>query len=615
MVIAIAPGEEKVAEMPADLTGPSGIDHRLEARPPSPSAKRYRPGSHQPAALGQVGHLAPERDREATRQTKPAGHGMLVRSLMNEQASAGRRDMPAREPDAEPPVSIIVLTYNEVAYTRACLESLRRSTALPYELIVVDNGSTDGTPAYLRTVAGAKLVLNERNRGFAGGCNQGLALARGRYLLLLNNDTLLPAGWLERLLAGLADGHQSDRGSTVAPADLERPGRGLIGIAGPRSNTAAGAQLVKEVGYAVEAPPPFDPLGAAGWVAGQGEALPGGIDSPHHPVSSHRPAEQQGEALPGGIDSLDAYARAFARQRRGRRFTVEGIIGFCMLIRREVVSLIGGFDERFGIGNFEDYDYCLRARLAGFRIVVVDDCFVHHYGSRSFAGNRIDYASLMDRNYALFRQKWGLPDGPAEARTIRLGNLLARPFDPARDYVPLPPPPACEVVPGRVEPPPAAAASEEQPALAHPLLAEGVRLLAAGDVPAARERLSRAVALLPRSVEARYFLGCAELQAGEPAAAVRTLRAAAALDPASPDVHTALGAALAEAGEPAAAEQALFRALELDPRAAEAWYQLGELCRRTGRAAPAREALRQALHLDPQHEAARTALETLASAP
>ncbi len=589
MVIAIAPGEEKVAEMPADLTGPSGIDHWLEARPPSPSAKRYRPGSRQPAALGQVGHLAPERDREATRRTKPAGHGMLVRSLMNEQASAGRRDMPAREPDAEPLVSIIVLTYNEVAYTRACLESLRRSTAPPYELIVVDNGSTDGTPAYLRTIAGAKLVLNERNRGFAGGCNQGLALARGQYLLLLNNDTLLPAGWLERLLAGMTD---DDQNSALSPADRQRPGRGMIGIAGPRSNTAAGAQLVKEVGYAVEAPPPFDPLaGGAGRVDGQGEALP------------------------AGIDSLDAYARAFARQRQGRRFSVEGIIGFCMLIRREVVSLIGGFDERFGIGNFEDYDYCLRARLAGFRIVVVDDCFVHHYGSRSFAGNRIDYAALMDRNYALFRQKWGLPAGAEEARTIRLGSLLARPFDRARDYVPLPPPPACEVVPGRVEPSPAATAAEEQPAPPHPILAEGVRLLAAGDAPAARERLSRAVALLPRSVEARYFLGCAELQAGDPAAAARTLHAAAALDPASPDVHTALGAALAEAGELAAAEQALFRALELDPRAAEAWYQLGELCRRTGRAEPAREALRQALRLEPQHEAARTALETLASAP
>ncbi len=103
--------------------------------------------------------------------------------------------------------SIIVLCCNEVAYTRQCLESVLAHTRQPYELILVDNGSTDETPAYLEEVRRrpepewVEVIRNGENRGFAAGCNQGLAAARGRYLVLLNNDTIVSAGWLEGLVA------------------------------------------------------------------------------------------------------------------------------------------------------------------------------------------------------------------------------------------------------------------------------------------------------------------------------------------------------------------------------------------------------------------------------
>jgi GT2 family glycosyltransferase/glycosyltransferase involved in cell wall biosynthesis len=109
-----------------------------------------------------------------------------------------------------PRASIIIVTYNNFALNRLCLESILRNTDYPnYEVIVVDNNSNDQTPAYLRQMAEQhshiKIVLNAENRGFAAANNQGLALSSGERLVLLNNDTIVPAGWLSRLLRHLDD--------------------------------------------------------------------------------------------------------------------------------------------------------------------------------------------------------------------------------------------------------------------------------------------------------------------------------------------------------------------------------------------------------------------------
>jgi GT2 family glycosyltransferase len=133
--------------------------------------------------------------------------------------------------------SLIVLCCNEVEYTRHCLESVLQHTRPPYELILVDNGSTDGTPAYLadvRTRPGPQRVLvlrNEQNVGFPAGCNQGLAEARGRYAVLLNNDTIVNEGWLDGLVAAVLH---------------EWP---LVGLAGAVTNYGRAPQKVP-AGYA-----------------------------------------------------------------------------------------------------------------------------------------------------------------------------------------------------------------------------------------------------------------------------------------------------------------------------------------------------------------------------
>jgi GT2 family glycosyltransferase/SAM-dependent methyltransferase/uncharacterized coiled-coil protein SlyX len=109
-----------------------------------------------------------------------------------------------------PRASIVVVTYNNLALTRLCLESVLRNTEYPnYEVIVVDNASSDGTPAYLRSMAEQyphfNVVLNPDNYGFARANNQGMTQAVGDYLVLLNNDTIVPSGWLTRLLRHLMD--------------------------------------------------------------------------------------------------------------------------------------------------------------------------------------------------------------------------------------------------------------------------------------------------------------------------------------------------------------------------------------------------------------------------
>jgi GT2 family glycosyltransferase len=100
--------------------------------------------------------------------------------------------------------SIVILTHNQLALTQACIQSIRRYTPpSPYELIVVDNASTDGTIDWLKEQPDVRLIANSGNAGFTRGCNQGMRHATGDRLLLLNNDTVVTPRWLEQLTACL----------------------------------------------------------------------------------------------------------------------------------------------------------------------------------------------------------------------------------------------------------------------------------------------------------------------------------------------------------------------------------------------------------------------------
>lgn len=123
---------------------------------------------------------------------------------------------------ARPDVTVVMLTYNRWDLTREALRLLAEVTEPRYEVVIVDNASTDGTVDQLAHVGGATILRNPRNLGFGPANNQGAALARGRYLLLLNSDAWVRPGWLEPLI-DVADADATV--AAVAPKLLYPDGR------------------------------------------------------------------------------------------------------------------------------------------------------------------------------------------------------------------------------------------------------------------------------------------------------------------------------------------------------------------------------------------------------
>jgi len=245
--------------------------------------------------------------------------------------------------------SIVIPVYNQWAFTEACLDSLAAHTDPPHEIIIIDNASSDGTAEHLRRRTGRNggiaVITNQRNLGFTPAANQGLRAAAGEFVLLLNNDTVLTAGWLEGLqqVAG-----SDDRIGIVAPK-LVRPETGrLQGI---------GALVFCQDGLR----PPV------------GEGLPPDTPGLQHP------------------------------------FEIQYAEGSCMLIKRAVIDAIGYLDECFAPAYYEDTDYCFRAREAGFRIVYAPGSTVWHHSTVTAQAVRREDSSLQEaqaRNDRIFRERW-----------------------------------------------------------------------------------------------------------------------------------------------------------------------------------------------------------------
>lgn len=116
-------------------------------------------------------------------------------------------EQPFTLPTSEAPlVSVIVPVYNQLQHTWNCLKALSAHAGpTPFEVIVVDDGSSDATASEVPRIGGIRFHKNPQNLGFIGACNAGAALARGRYLFFLNNDTAVQPGWLEPLVQTYAD--------------------------------------------------------------------------------------------------------------------------------------------------------------------------------------------------------------------------------------------------------------------------------------------------------------------------------------------------------------------------------------------------------------------------
>jgi len=113
------------------------------------------------------------------------------------------------------------------------------------------------------------------------------------------------------------------------------------------------------------------------------------------------------------------------------------VVGFCMLIKRAVIDKIGGLDGRYGLGNFEDDDFSLRATLAGYESRIAEDCFVHHFGSRTFIGEQIDYKKSLHKNWEIFKKKWGISKDLPYGSSCDLAYLAKDGFILSKHFIPI----------------------------------------------------------------------------------------------------------------------------------------------------------------------------------
>jgi GT2 family glycosyltransferase/Flp pilus assembly protein TadD len=156
-------------------------------------------------------------------------------------------------------------------------------------------------------------------------------------------------------------------------------------------------------------------------------------------MTNYAPPPQQEGRADQPVGELEACASRRRQAFAGQALEAERLSGFCLLARREALDRAGGFDEQFGLGFFDDDDLGLRMRQAGYRLLVALDVFVHHYGSRTFAGLKVDCERQLRDNFERFRAKWGeehargyrLPDGsplgPTAAPTMPSPALTRAP--------------------------------------------------------------------------------------------------------------------------------------------------------------------------------------------
>ena len=235
--------------------------------------------------------------------------------------------------------SIVILAFNKLEYTKLCIESIRTYTRLnSYEIIVVDNNSTDGTREWLLGQEDIIAILNDDNVGFPAGCNQGMKVASGSEILLLNNDIIVTKNWLELLLESL---YSDDN----------------IGAVGPVTNNSSYYQAI--------------------------------------PVAYRT------------IDEMQEFARSHNHSDSSQWEYRLKLIGFCFLVKKEVVDKVGALDEVFTPGNFEDDDYSFRILEAGFQLILNRNVFIHHFGSISWKDGNNEFANLLSNNKQKFYNKWG----------------------------------------------------------------------------------------------------------------------------------------------------------------------------------------------------------------
>ncbi len=266
-------------------------------------------------------------------------------------------------------VSVIIVTYNSRHEICDCLEAVQNEDVAK-EIFVVDNGSTDGTQQIISDYAtknsNVTVIINEENNGLAYANNQPVGDCKGRYLLILNPDTVVQEGALP-LLAGYLDEH----------AD--------VGVVGPMNLYSDG--------------------------------------SPHTSYHRHWTIFQ---ALLWRIIPYKILRTLYDRMARYKEASVYFVSGACLMMERELFNRIGGYDVRFFLSVEDAADLCLRVRKEGFKTVFYPGAKIVHLGGRS--ATQVSYVALY-RSYqgaVYFFQKHSGSGAAFTVRTALVSIALVR---------------------------------------------------------------------------------------------------------------------------------------------------------------------------------------------
>lgn len=269
-------------------------------------------------------------------------------------------------------ISLVILSLDKLAYTRRCLESLLLTTGVAYRIVVVDNGSTDGTAEYLlafrRQAAEAgistQVLLNDRNLGACTARNQAIALCPDGDIAFLDNDIVLRD---QRWLAQLSDTLHADPQAAIAIPKLLFPFPPFA---------------IEHAGIAIS------PAGAVGY-------------------------------LGRGADRLDP---AFNVRRE-----VQGAASACVLVKRAALEAVGGFDEVFNPVQFEDLDLFYRMKAHGYRLLYEPAVEMYHFENvTTDATPQLNFRYQTIKNGIEFKRRWrhlfSDEGGPAD-ETLRWTEL------------------------------------------------------------------------------------------------------------------------------------------------------------------------------------------------
>ncbi len=245
-------------------------------------------------------------------------------------------------------VSIIIPCFNAVKYTKQCIESVFLQTNINYELILINNGSTDGTNKYFdklkkqlkpnKKLRRLIIIQSKRNLGVAKALNLGISKSIGRYICYLNNDVIVTKDWLKKIVKAAKSNKQ-------------------IGAVGTMFNAFENKKYLKAV--------------------------------------------EKNKSL------IDIMAQIISLKNSGKIKIAKTIHGLCMFIKKSVFKKVGLFNEHFYPCFGEDIEFCDRLKKNGYKLVDAKDVFVFHYWNKSVRSKQFNkqnksIENVMESHYKKF---------------------------------------------------------------------------------------------------------------------------------------------------------------------------------------------------------------------